>query len=579
MTPHSTRPRRLTPTTGQPHAHPVAAAHQHPVSEYPKTERPATFAVFDALTDIVCVTSFDGTLRFLNRAGRELLGYVGNDDALVGSLFPTHTPAARELLLDEVIPAALRDGTSTCDTALQTADGRVFPASQTVVVTPNGVGLPLTLTLVIRNVGIERHQAASLGESQRLFEMIARASPDLLCLYDPIDERIVWMNRCVHAFLGGSETDARTLSRREMHRLVHPIDRARFRATGTRMAEAYSDSDALASEMRVRTSGGEWRWLHTRATVFSRRETGAPLLLLGVATDITTRKKTERQLCTERDTAERATLARNEFLSRISDAFRGTLHSMLGIASEVRADREHRLTARELSQLTELITTGTALLATVSDLHDYTQIEAGEMAVLQTLTDVREVVRATVDAFCDHPLRTRGALTLSLPDAAAPVLTDPSRLRQALSHLVASALSQSIDGLVSVTLRVDGVHGRPVAIDVRHGGVLTDPVRTEAIFTPFEPTEHRASSSIRTGSGTGLAIALARAMCEMIGCSLSVADAESEAGVTFRIGLPVPSRAAQLAALFLVPGTTTSAGNADERQGVVSSVQSMSASQ
>jgi PAS domain S-box-containing protein len=401
------------------------------------------------------VTSFDGTLRFLNRAGRELLGHVGDDAALVGSLFPAHTPAARELLLDEVIPAALRDGTITCDTALQAADGRVFPASQTVVVTPNGVGLPLTLTLVIRNVGIERHQTSSLGESHRLFEMIARASPDLICLYDPADERVVWMNRCVHAFLGGTECDARTLSRREMHRLVHPIDRARFRANGARMAEAYGDSDTLTNELRVRTSGGQWRWLHTRATVFSRRETGAPLLLLGVATDITARKKTERQLCAERDAAEHATLARNEFLSRMSEHVRGTLHGMLGIAAEVRADREYRLTARERDQLTELISGGTTLLGTISDLHDYTQIEAGEMAVMQTLTDVRDVVRTTVDSFCDHPLRTRGAIALTLPDAAAPVLTDPSRLRQALSHLVASALSQSIDGLVTVTMRVD----------------------------------------------------------------------------------------------------------------------------
>lgn len=568
---HVTRPRRLTPAIGQPHVPPASGAVRHPVGEYPKTESPGTFAVFDALTDIVCVTTCDGTLRFLNRAGRELLGYVGSDDALVGSLFPTHTPAARELLLDEVIPAALRDGTITCDTALQTADGRVFPASQTVVVTPNAVGLPLTLTLVIRNVGIERHQAASLGESQRLFEMIARASPDLICLYDPIAERVVWMNRCVHAFLGGTECDARTLSRREMHRLVHPIDRARFRAKGARMAEAYSDSDTLASEMRVRTTGGEWRWLHTRATVFSRRETGAPLLLLGVVTDITARKKTEQQLCAERDTAEYATLAKNEFLSRISEEFRGTLHSMLGIAAEVRADREHRLTARDLGQLAELITSGTALLGTISDLHDYTQIEAGEMAVAQTLTDVREVMRASVDAFCDHPLRTRGAIALMLPDTAAPVLTDPSRLRQALSHLVASALSQSIDGLVSITMRVDADQ-RPLAIDVQHGGVPTDGARSESVFTPFEPTEHRASPSIRAGAGSGLGLALARAMCEMIGCSLSVARVESEHGATFRIGLPVPSRAAQLAAEFLVPNTPAVIGNADRRQDVVSSV-------
>ncbi len=522
-------------------------------AEYPKHDFPESYAVFDALSDIVCITTGDGTLRFLNRAGRDLLGYADDDAALEGCLFPAHTPAARALLLEEVVPTALRLGKVTCDTALQTADGRIFPALQTVVVTPAAAGQPLSLTIVFRDVSIERQAAARLAESQRLFEMIARASPDLLYLYDPADERIVWMNRCVHAFLGGPERDARTLNRREMLRFVHPDDRAQFRASGARMSSAFGDSDVLTNEMRVQTPGGDWRWVHTRASVFSRRETGAPLLLLGIATDVTSRKKAELRLVSERDAAEQASNTRGEYVARMTDEFRAALHAIVGLTAEVRADRDQRLTARERSHLDDAIAHGMRLLETVSDLHDFSAIESGDLVVDQSLTDVRAVIGETVASFGDHPSLSTTSIVVDLPELAGPLLTDPVRLRQALTHLLGNALAYSRHGQVKVSLIVDGDERRPIAIDVKDAGPGIDPDRQPRIFLPFEPDFSQARPTVRRSAGTGLGLALARAMCEMIGCSLTLAKSEPGAGSTFRIGLPVPSRAARLAGEFLVP--------------------------
>ena len=551
---HITRHRRhaLTPVSATTHAATVAGAGSAVRSAFQAIEEAASYAVFEALTDIVCITTPDGTLRFLNRAGRDLLGYVDDDTALIGTLFPTHTPNARALLLDEVIPAAMQQGSVTCDTALQTTDGRVFPASQTVIVSRNTGGAPHALTLVIRNVSIERQSAARLGESQRLFEMITRATPDLIYLYDPKDERIVWMNRCPHAFIGGAERDARTMTRREMHQLVHPDDRAQFRATGSLMAAAYGDTDVLAAEIRVRTDGGNWRWLHSRATVFSRRETGAPLLLLGVATDITARKKSEQNLIVARELAEYAAMVKNDFLARICDRFRGAMHEMLGIASDVAADRERRLTARELEQLHHLVANATHLLSTVSDLYDVLRIEAGEMPVHQQRVDARDLVRESVAAFADHPATAGGRIVLALPDDAAPILTDALRLRQALSHLIAHALSATGSGGVVVALHTEGPHSQPVAIDVHDGGDGIAESLQSTVFEPFELTAPITNSAISACTPTGLGLALARAMCEMVGCSLSLSPASSRRGAAFRITLPLASRAAELAAKFLV---------------------------
>jgi PAS domain S-box-containing protein len=569
---HSTRSRRHAPTPRSvaaltPDARGGAAIAQ---SEFPKSAAPTSYAVFDALSDIVCITTPDGTLQFLNRAGRDLLGYVDDDSALVGSLFPAHTPAARLLLLDEVVPAALRQGTVTCDTALQTADGRVFPASQTVIVTRIGL-TPQSLTIVVRDVSIERQSAARLGESQRLFEMITRSSPDLIFLYDPQDERIVWMNRCPHAFLGGDEHDARTLTRREMHQLVHPDDHALFRAAGSRMAAAYSDTDLLAAEFRVRSDSGAWRWVNTRACVFSRRETGAPLLLLGVASEISARKKVEQKLESAREAAECGSREKHEFLCRIAQEFRGALHEVIGTASFVRADPERRLTQREIEPLNETIVRSTQLLETVADLHDCLRIEMGELPVTQSVFDAVELICETANAFADQPTRARVTIALELPARATPILTDRQRLRQALSQLVANALDMSNDGGVTITLHVDGEDCRPVAIEVRSAGAEVPKAEMPPAFAPFLIADNPTSSTVRSRGLTGLGLSVARAMCETIGCALSVASPLAANGSTFRITLPVPSRAAALAAQFLAPAAESS-GNADAGRNVISSV-------
>lgn len=509
------------------------------------------FAVYDAMSDIVCVTSLDGTLRFLNSAGRDLLGVV-HEEALLGCILPTHTRAARELLLDEVIPTVLRHGRSVSDTALQTADGRIFPAVQTVLVTQHGTGMPRTLTIVIRSVSIERQSSARLIESQRLFETIARSSPDLMYLYDPIDERIVWMNRCAHAFLGGTECDSRTLTRREMFRLVHPDERMLFRSNARRMASAYGDSDMLSSELRLRSSRGPWRWIHMRASVFSRRETGAPLLLLGIATDITARKQVEHRLKVDRAASERANRQKAEFVASLGSAFRTNVNAIARLAAELRAQPEPHRTPREHELLDQLTRLAARMSFTISDVQDYARIDNGELAIAPRLVDLGLVIRHTVAACDTDAALTQTPVTVELPPDAAPVLTDAGRLRHALTHLIAAALDLTATGAIVVRLLV-GDRGVPKAIEVADILPGVPGSRHDRPCTPSEVGATDATVEPPT-AGTALGLALALSICEMIGCTLTQVRSAEGRGITFRITLPVRSRAAELAVLGSADG-------------------------
>ncbi|MES3034891.1 MAG: PAS domain S-box protein [Gemmatimonadota bacterium] len=563
---HLTRPRRPTPRhTGIAEAYRPAAGvtplHGVVASE---SGRPDGVAVYDALGDVVCITTVDGTLRFLNRAGQDLLGYV-DDTALVGCILPIHTPDARALLLEEGIPAALRAGRTGGDTALQAADGRVFPAAQTVIVTPAQGDSPATLTIVIREVSIERHVSRQVAESQRLFEMIARTAPDVIYLYDPAEQRVVWMNRCPHAYLGGEERDARTISRREMFRLVHRDDLQQLRSDAARIASAYGDGDTVTSEVRFRTSGGTWRWIQTRASVFSRRETGLPLLILGIATDVSAQKKAELRLLAARDAAERSNEDKHAFLTRLSAELHRSIDSVLGLLAEVRDDRDGRLTIRDLEQLSAATECAIHMRRTVSDVTDFTRIEAGEVPVHQAPCDVIALLRETVAAFSMHPGVASAPVALQLPAQALPSLADRARLRQALTHLLAHSLASAGDAEVTVRLRTDEVSGVPIAIEIDRPSPSSDSGDPDELFVPFRAPRPAAGDVHRDLGGTGLGLALTRAICEMIGCTLELVTIDGRAGSAFRITLPVPSRAALLAAAF--PATEAGEGDRNVSEG------------
>ena len=212
------------------------------------------------------------------------------------------------------------------------------------------------------------------------------------------------------------------------------------------------------------------------------------------------------------------------------------------------------------------------LLETVSDLHDFSAIESGDLPVEQSLFDVGDLLRETVASFEDHPALERLSIELDMPGNAAPLLTDPVRLRQALTQVIANALAFTRDGWIRVSLRVDGERRTPVAIDIEDSGIGIEPERQSLLFAPFDTAVRGTNASIRCQTGTGMGLACARAICEMIGCALTLPYSAPGAGSTFRITLPVPSRSALLAGAFPAPVTSPDCGNADPGRKVISLV-------
>ncbi|MCT7983416.1 PAS domain S-box protein [Laspinema sp. A4] len=149
---------------------------------------------------------------------------------------------------------------------------------------------------------VERQKAEeALQSSQRFVQNIADTSPNLLYIYDILEQRNIYVNREIAEMLGYSSEAISNFGNNLLATLIHPDDLAKIPEHFKTLSQA-QEGEILELEYRMRNIKGEWRNVLARETIFARTEDGTVKQLLGTATDITKLKESEAAL---RESAER----------------------------------------------------------------------------------------------------------------------------------------------------------------------------------------------------------------------------------------------------------------------------------
>ncbi len=261
----------------------------------------------------------------------------------------------------------------------------------------------------------------------------------------------------------------------------------------------------------------------------------APLHFACIFSDITIRKRHERELRQARDAAEAASLAKSEFLANMSHEIRTPLNGVLGILQlfdTLRLDDEHRrlieLATGSARRLTDLLT----------DLLDLSKIESGKLALDERPFKPAELRSSTLGLFALAAREKGLCLDFFLdPRLPASVIGDESRLRQVLFNLVGNAVKFTPAGSVRIEAGLishpDGEACRAVFCVEDSGTGIPDHCLVD-VFDPFVQGEQ---AYVRRHQGAGLGLAIVKRLVRLMGGSLCVDNAES--GTTFCFSLPL----------------------------------------
>ena len=254
--------------------------------------------------------------------------------------------------------------------------------------------------------------------------------------------------------------------------------------------------------------------------------------------DITADKEREQTLHEAKEVAEEASRAKSEFLAVMSHEVRTPLNAILGmteLSMDLATDPD------QIDLLNVVQANGELLLSVINDFRDFSQIEAGRLAIRQTAFDPRAVVEMVAEAMAVRAFAKGRELTCRVgPGGPARIDGDPHRVEQVLVNLVGNALKFTKSGEVDLRLVYDdgdGVRDPCFGFTVTDTGVGIPEAQLERIFEPF----FQADGSRRFG-GTGLGLSICESLVRSMGGSISAAS-EVEKGSTF--GFDVPAHAAE----------------------------------
>ena len=244
------------------------------------------------------------------------------------------------------------------------------------------------------------------------------------------------------------------------------------------------------------------------------------------------RRAAESALVAEKDRAEIASRAKDNFLAALSHELRTPLTPVLMAAAALRDDETLPAEARaDLAMIERNIALEARL---IDDLLDLTRITKGKLQLREEACDVHSIIGLAIEIVRDEALSKPVAIDVDLAAKRSGLRGDPARLQQVFWNLLRNAIKFTPTG-GRVAIRTRDETNERLRIEVTDTGIGLAPDALEAIFRPFEQAG-------RTGDhrfgGLGLGLAIARAIVDLHGGIIRAESAGAGRGATFIVELP-----------------------------------------
>ncbi len=286
----------------------------------------------------------------------------------------------------------------------------------------------------------------------------------------------------------------------------------------------------LIKEHRIQCKDGSWKWSLARGMSIHGKD-DQPHRIIGTHSDISKQKRDEELLQEAKEAAEKANLAKSEFLSRMSHELRTPLNAILGFSQLLNTDE---MTNDQHENVCEILFAGHHLLELIDDILDISKIESGQFKL--------RIESLKLNPLLDHSISLLESLakenTVTVIDniSSGPkyyIKADMLRLNQVFINLLSNAIKYNRPG-GTVTLNNEVSRPGVLKITFTDTGNGIDQEQIKMLFKPFERLG-KENSGIQ---GTGIGLNVTKKLIEAMDGNITVSSKVGE-GSIFSIELPM----------------------------------------
>jgi PAS domain S-box-containing protein len=232
--------------------------------------------------------------------------------------------------------------------------------------------------------------------------------------------------------------------------------------------------------------------------------------------------------------AEKANLAKSEFLSSMSHELRTPLSAILGFA-QLMESGSPAPTASQQRSIDQILRGGWYLLELINEILDLALIESGKLSLSLEPILLAEVLRECQDMVKPQAQKREISVTFSQFDSRHFVNADRTRVKQVFINLLSNAIKYNKVGGSVVVDHIASAPGR-IRVCVRDSGEGLTAEKISQLFQPF----NRLGQEGRGEEGTGIGLVTTKRLIELMGGSIG-AESTVGTGSVFWIELNLSS--------------------------------------
>ncbi|MBF0437067.1 MAG: PAS domain S-box protein [Magnetococcales bacterium] len=481
---------------------------------------------------MVMITSPLGIIEYVNLKLTEVTGYPAEE--LVGKDQKILKSGAQDREFNETLWNTIQQGQVwRGEIQNRKRDGSLYWAWVNISPIRSPDGSIQQYVATSRDISAEKAMAEQMAKAQRerqeaqaQMEAILNNMSSIVFLKN-YQGRYLFINRSFETFLGRQAQD---VLGKQAHDLFGPT-LANVMEEADR--EVLDRKAPVETEITMTGADGERVFFMTKFPLAIGDN--PTTVLCGIATDISKRKRMERELQVAKEQAEAANRAKSDFLANMSHEVRTPMNGVVGMLELL--DRTE-LDANQRHFLSTAIKSAELQLAVINDILDFSKIEAGRLELEEMPFVLNEVVEETAAMLADRAHGKGLELAVYIqPELPTRLTGDSLRLRQILINLIANAIKFTETGEVVVEVKRDMPRQDEairVGFRISDTGIGMDENVREKIFQPFTQAD---GSTTRKYGGTGLGLVISRQLVEAMGGDITV-ESIPGMGSTFHFSIP-----------------------------------------
>lgn len=473
---------------------------------------------FNTIDDFLFVLDSQGKMIHINNTVNKRLGY--NSDELLGNTVLMVHPENRRDEAGRIVGEMLTGMADFCPVPLVTRSGEYIPVETRV---KHGFwdGKPVIF-------GVSK-DISKIKLSEEKFSKAFQSNSAMMAISAP-DGTFMEVNDTFILKLGFEREEIIGKNAIDLNLFENPA----MQSVLTNLLVRKSSVRDI--ELRIKTkSGNEITGLFSGELI----TIGEKKSLLTMLVDISERKLAEAEILKAKSEAEKANLAKSEFLSRMSHELRTPMNSILGFAQLMEMGP---LSPKQQKGVSHILNNGEHLLALINEVLDISGIEAGRQALTLEPLQLAPILKELIDTI--QVAAGKREITVSIADTQANdlyALSDRLRLKQVLINLLNNAVKYNkTGGKITVTTSLEQrneLEKMQVRISITDTGNGIKPEDIGKLFQPFE----RIGADKTETEGTGLGLMVVKKLTEAMGGKVGVHSILNE-GTTFWIELQLAER-------------------------------------